>query len=288
MTEADVRTPVRSAHPDLELAAARARRNVLRMFESTPAGHLGGAMSAIDIVTALYGRVLRIDPANPLDPARDRFLLSAGHKAMCQYAVLADLGFFDASILDTYGRLDTPLGGHPDMHKLTGVEANTGALGHGLAIAAGIAMGARMQGLPTRVWTLLGDGELPEGSNWEAAAIAAHHGLDGLTAVVDVNGMQISGTTAEVMDMEPIVDKLLAFGWEVQEVDGHDLDELVPALQARSDRPRAIVAHTIKGLGVRSVQGTVAAHYWKPTADELAIAVADADADVASLSEVLA
>jgi transketolase len=268
------------------LVAARARRDVLRMFEAHPAGHLGGAMSALDIVSVLYSDVLRVDPEDPRRPDRDRFILSAGHKAMAQYAALAEAGFFPAGLLDEYGTHRTRLGGHPDMHKLPGVEANTGALGHGLSIAAGVALGTMLEGFESRVFVLLGDGELPEGSNWEAAAFAAHHHLDNLIAIVDVNGLQISGPTAEVLSMEPIADKFAAFGWQTTAIDGHDLGEIRDAVSSErvGGRPLAVIARTIKGKGVSAVEGTAASHYWKPDHGALAAAIREADERVAELA----
>ena len=251
--------------------ALRARRNVLRMLEATPAGHVGGAMSCIDALAVLYASVLTIDPSRPGDPRRDRFLLSAGHKAMAQYAILAECGFFDKSLRDTYGEEDTALGGHPDMHKLPGIEGNTGALGHGLALGVGMGMGLRRQNCDARVFVILGDGELAEGSNWEAAAIAAHYRLGSLTALVDVNGMQISGPTAAVMSMESIPEKFAAFGWRVVEVDGHDHEALheVLTLPLSEPRPTAIIMRTVKGAGIPTIASRVESHYWKPTPEEL-------------------
>lgn len=233
-------------------------------------------MSCIDAVAVLYSSILSVDPHSPADPGRDRFLLSAGHKAMAQYAVLAECGYFDKALLETYGRENTPLGGHPDMHKLPGIEGNTGALGHGLALGSGMALGLRRRGSAARTYVLMGDGELAEGSNWEAAAIAAHYGLDTLTALVDVNGMQISGPTAEVMDMENIGAKFAAFGWSVREVDGHDHEELFRVLSAApmESVPTAIIMRTVKGAGIASIEGTVGSHYWKPTPEQLAEAIA--------------
>lgn len=256
--------------------AVRARLNVLRMLEATPAGHVGGAMSCIDAVAVLYDAILNVDPERLDDPDRDRFLLSAGHKALAQYAVLAECGFFDKNLLDTYGRENTALGGHPDMHKLPGVEGNTGALGHGLALGSGMALGLRRRASSAKVYVLLGDGELAEGSNWEAAAIAAHYGIDTLTALVDVNGMQISGTTAEVMDMENIAAKFDAFGWRTVEVDGQDHAALYDALVnvPSGGVPTAIIMRTIKGAGIPAIEGTVGSHYWKPSRDELDAAIA--------------
>ncbi|HYO18998.1 MAG TPA: transketolase [Dermatophilaceae bacterium] len=271
---------------ELALAAARARRLVLRMIGAGGSGHLGGALSAIDMVTALYLSELAIDPANPLAPGRDRFVLSAGHKAMAQYAVLALAGFFPPEILDTYGSMGSPVPGHPDMHKLPGIEANTGALGHGLAIACGMALGARLDRRNSRVFVVMGDGELPEGSNWEAAAIAAHHGLDNIVVFVDANGLQISGRTHDVMNMAPIARKFRAFGWAVDEIDGNDMSQIVEVLAhlpLAAGKPTAIVAHTVKARGISSLEGTAESHYWKPTQDELTAAVRETEARVARL-----
>ncbi|MDR0285167.1 MAG: transketolase [Propionibacteriaceae bacterium] len=268
--------------------AAHARQNVIRLVRASGAGHLGGALSCLDIVTALYFHTLHYDPTNPALPDRDRFVLSAGHKCMAQYAVLAEAGFFPPSVLDTYGHLGTKIPGHPDMHKLPGIEANTGALGHGLSICVGMALGLRLTGSPARVFTILGDGELPEGSNWEAFAAAHHHRLDNLTAFIDVNGLQISGSTAEVMDMEPIADKLAAFGWAVRTVDGHDMTAITSLLDAvpfTPGRPSAIVARTVKAKGLSFAEGDVNYHYWKPKPAELAAAEAETAQAVARLEE---
>jgi transketolase len=261
---------------ELEYLAASSRRNVLRMVHSSGAGHLGGALSCIDLVTALYFYGMNIDPANPKMPDRDRFILSAGHKCMAQYAVLAELGFFDKAELDTYGKLGTRLPGHPDMHKLPGVEANTGALGHGLSISVGMALGLRdsknADGRVPRVFTITGDGELPEGSNWEAAAAAAHYKLDNLTAFIDDNTLQISGRTTDVMNMEPIADKFAVFGWQTVEIDGNNMAAIMKALDSlplKTARPTAIIAHTKKGQGLSFAEDKVEYHYWKPTAGEM-------------------
>ncbi|MGA4668325.1 transketolase [Propionibacteriaceae bacterium Y1923] len=271
----------------LQVHAARARRNVLRMLEANPNGHLGGAMSAIDMITAIYFHAMR--PSSGVDdPGRDRFLLSAGHKAMGQYAVLAEKGIIDESVLDQYGALSSPVPGHPNMSLLQGIEANTGALGHGLPIACGMALGLRREHPDARIYVMMGDGELPEGSNWEGAAIAAHYCLDNIVAFVDLNGMQISGTTEEVMNMNSVVEKFRAFGWSVSEIDGHDMAQITAALDSaptEPGKPTVFVAHTIKGKGVSSIQGTVPSHYWKPKADELAEAVAESEALIKTLED---
>lgn len=275
----------------LELAAARARRNVVRMIQTGHSGHLGGALSAIDVITALYFDVMNIDPARPDWPDRDRFLLSAGHKAMGQYAVLAERGYFDPALLDTYGAMKTALGGHPDMHKLPGIEGNTGALGHGLSISGGMAIGLRLAGSPARVFTVLGDGELPEGSNWEAAAAAAHHRLDNLVAIVDNNDLQISGRVAAVMNMAPITAKFEAFGWAAREIDGNDMAQVLAALTATpfaQGAPSVIVAHTRKARGISFAEDKVAYHYWKPAAGELEQAISELDVAITECEQKVA
>jgi transketolase len=277
---------VNSRADELALGAARARRLVLRMLEAGHSGHLGGALSAIDIVTALYMHELSIDPAHPAERGRDRFVLSAGHKAMAQYAVLALRGFFPPEVLDTYGKLGSRTPGHPDMHKLPGVEANTGALGHGLPIACGMALGARLDGLPTRVFVVMGDGELPEGSNWEGAAIAGHYALDNLAVFVDANGLQISGHTREVMDMTPIAEKFRAFGWATEEIDGNDMTQILAVLSRlplAARQPSAIVAHTVKARGLTKLEGTTESHYWRPTEAELDAAIEEIEARIVAL-----
>ncbi|MDR3322010.1 MAG: transketolase [Synergistaceae bacterium] len=264
----------------LESRAARCRRSVVRMVRSSGSGHLGGALSCLDIVAALYFHAMDVDPQNPGKPDRDRFVLSAGHKCMAQYAALAELGFFETSLFDTYGKLDTKLPGHPDMHKLPGVEANTGALGHGLSISVGMALGLRASGLKSRVFAVMGDGELPEGSNWEAAAAAAHYGLENLTVFVDDNGLQISGRTVEIMNMEPVGNRFAAFGWAVRSIDGNDMSEIVRTigeLPFEHGKPSAVVAHTVKSKGLSFAEGKVSYHYWKPNKDELAQAERELD-----------
>ena len=262
----------------LEYHASLCRRKVVRMVAAGKAGHLGGAMSCLDLLTALYFHTMNIDPQNPKKPDRDRFIISAGHKCMAQYAVLCQRGFFDEALLDTYGHLGTKLPGHPDMHKLPGVEANTGALGHGLSIAVGMALGLRNG--TQRVYTVLGDGELPEGSNWEAAAAAGHYHLDNLCAFVDANGLQISGPTKDIMDMEPLTDKFAAFGWAVRTIDGNNMEQIVETLDSlpvMTGKPSAIVMLTVKGKGLSFAENKVGYHYWKPAAEELAQAEKELD-----------
>ena len=276
---------------ELELNAARCRRNVVRMVEAAHHGHLGGALSCLDIVTALYFHTMKVNPADPRWEDRDRFLLSAGHKCMVQYAVLAEKGFFEKEVLDTYGSLHSHIPGHPDMHKLPGVEANTGALGHGLSIATGMAMGLRSQGKDSRVFVVMGDGELAEGSNWEAAAAAAHHHVDNLVLFVDFNGLQISGPVQKVMNFTPIAEHFASFGWAVKDIDGNNMEEVVNTLDAlplEAGKPTVIVAHTVKSKGISFAENVASYHYWTPKAEELQAAIAELDARIAELEEEVA
>lgn len=268
----------RKAIAALEERPAACRRHVLRMVRASGCGHLGGALSCMDILAALYFHTMKCDPKNPGLPGRDRFVLSAGHKCMALYAALAEKGYFDPSVLDTYGSLNAKIPGHPDMHKLPGVEANTGALGHGLSLSVGMALGLRAHHTGARVFTVMGDGELPEGSNWEAAAAASHHRLDNLIAFVDANGLQISGATREVMSMEPIGGRFAAFGWSVSEIDGNDMAQIVGCLDAiptGGGKPIMIVARTVKGKGLSFAENNAAYHYWKASPEELARAEAE-------------
>ena len=271
----------------LELAAAKSRRNVLRMLENAKHGHMGGAMSCLDIVTALYFYKMKIRPEEPKWEDRDRFLLSAGHKALVQYAVMAEKGFFDKEILDTYGNLKSILPGHPDMYKLPGIEGNTGALGHGLAIAVGMALGLKYDKKDSNVYVIMGDGELAEGSNWEAAAAAAHYNVDNLTLVVDFNGLQISGKITDVMNFTPIADKFRSFGWAVYELEeGNDMEEIVKTLDKlplEKGKPSVIVAHTIKSRGISFAENEVGYHFWETTEEELTQAIKEADERIVKL-----
>src|SRR3990170_2261663 len=214
---------------ELRLKSIQYRKNVLRYIYHAGAGHTGGSLSCVDILNVLYNRVLRVSPETFADPGRDRYIQSKGHSVEALYVVLADRGFFPESELETLCRYRSPLVGHP-TRKVPGIEMNTGALGHGLSISVGLALAAKMDAAPYRVFTLLGDGELAEGSNWEAAMAAAHYELDNLTAILDHNTLQITGRTRDVCDSEPVDEKFRAFGWEVRTVDGHDFAELTAAL----------------------------------------------------------
>lgn len=259
----------------LEKIAVQNRKNVLRLMKAGRMGHIGGALSSVDIMTALYFKVMQVDPQNPNWPQRDRFILSAGHKCLALYGILAEKGFFSHAILDTYGALGSKLGGHPDMHKVPGVETNTGALGHGLSIAGGMAMGLQMDGLDAKVYVIMGDGELAEGSNWEAAAAASHHKLDNLLVFVDRNHLQISGKTIDVMNYEPLDKRWQAFGWSAREIDGHDLKQIVENatdIPFEKGKPSVIIADTVKSKGVSFAENKADYHYWKATDKDLSIA----------------
>jgi transketolase len=264
----------------LENTALLIRRDILRLIKAGKTGHSGGALSAAEIMTALYFKLMQVDPENPKWPLRDRFVLSAGHKCLVLYAALAERGFFDKSVLDTYGDLDSKLPGHPNMHKLPGVETNTGALGHGLSIAGGMALGLKIDKLPARVYVLMGDGELAEGSNWEAASAASMHKLDNLVVFVDRNKLQISGPTIEVMSYEPLDERWRSFGWGVRIIDGHDFNAIIGAVKEtpfEPGKPSVIIADTIKSKGLGFAEGKVSFHYWKVIPEEMAMAEKDLD-----------
>lgn len=264
----------------LENIAARCRRKVVRMVEAGGSGHLGGALSCIDIVAALYFKFMNTDVENTKLPERDRFVLSAGHKCMAQYAVLAERGFFEEEILDTYGHLHSKIPGHPDMEKLPGIEANTGALGHGLSIATGMAISLKESKGRPNVYVIMGDGELPEGSNWEAVTAAAHYNLDNLIVFVDRNRLQISGNTVDVMNMDPIDERFRAFGWETFNINGNDMNEIVETVNKAlsiKGKPKVIIANTIKAKGVSFAEDNYKYHFWKPNSSDLQKAIKELD-----------
>ncbi|MCL4792968.1 MAG: transketolase [Bryobacteraceae bacterium] len=252
------------------------RRRSLRMVHRARMGHPGGDFSSADILSVLYFGVLRVDPARAAAPDRDRFIMSKGHCSGALYAVLAAAGFFPLEQLESYMAPLSPLNGHPDRNKVPGVEACTGALGHGLPIAAGAALGARIQGAGWRTFVLTGDGELQEGSNWEAAMSAAHYGLDNLTLVIDRNRFQQGDATEAAMRLEPLADKWRAFGWSVAEVDGHDHGALFQQFQAlplEAGKPNCIIAHTVKGKGVGFMEDRVEWHHKVPSSEQLEAAL---------------
>jgi transketolase len=263
---------VNSTIATLEEKARKLRVDIIKMLHRSKSGHTGGSLSAIDMVTALYFRVMKHNPADPSWPERDRFVLSKGHAAPAQYVALADAGYFPAEDLMMLRRLGSHLQGHPDSKGTPGVEVCTGSLGQGLSLANGIAMGLRLDGSASRVFAVLGDGELQEGQVWEAAMSAAHYRLDNLCALIDANGLQIDGEVAKVMNVENIGVKFAAFGWHVMEIDGHDMGAIVTALEDAKQvagKPTAIVARTVKGKGVSFFENKASYHGVTPSDEEL-------------------
>lgn len=242
----------------LEGHARQIRRDVWRALRAGGGGHAGGSSSAADILAALYFHRLRIRPKEPKWPDRDRFVLSKGHANAALGAVLAQAGFIDDAVIDRFYGFESPFGMHPDI-KVPGIEMCTGALGHGLAIGMGMAFGARLQKKSFHTFVMIGDGELHEGSNWEAAMAASHHRLSNLTAIIDFNRICQSGSVKDILGVAPLSDKWRAFGWSVRELDGHDMGQVVDALDALpmdSERPTALIAHTVKGKGVSFAENT--------------------------------
>jgi transketolase len=269
----------------LERKSIAYRRTILRIIKKAGAGHTGGSLSCIDILNVLYNRVLNVSPATFQHPDRDRFLQSKGHSVEALYTVLADRGFFPLADLDTLGQYRSPYVGHP-TRKVNGIEHNTGALGHGLAVAVGLALAAKMDGRAYRVFTLLGDGELEEGSNWEASLAAAHYRLDNLVVIVDRNGLQISGPTESLTRLEPLAQKFSAFGYAVRGVDGHDLEALAQIfaeIPFAAGQPSLVLAQTVKGKGFSFSENAVGWHHHVPNDEEYAAALAELAAAEAAL-----
>ncbi len=271
---------------ELRVKAVGLRRAMLNLIAGAGAGHTGGGLSCMDILNVLYNRVLNVSPETFGDPQRDRYVQSKGHCVEALYAVLADRGFFPASDLDTVCHYQSHYVGHPTRH-IPGIEMNTGALGHGLPICVGMALAGKMDAAKYRVFTLLGDGELAEGSNWEAALGASHYKLDNLVAILDHNTLQITGHTRDVMSNEPLDEKWRAFGWAVRTVDGHDYAALTKALTDPPEpgKPTFIIGNTTKGKGVGFMENVAKWHHGVPDEAELKRALADLDAVEAGLKE---
>jgi transketolase len=256
----------------LEGKAKEIRRHVVEMIGAAGSGHPGGSLSAADIVTALYFNVMRIDPQRPDWPQRDRFVLSKGHAAPVQYAALAERGYFPVSELNTLRKLGSPLQGHPDMKKVPGIEMSTGSLGQGLSAANGMALAAKLDNMDYRVYVLLGDGEIQEGQIWEAAMAAAHYKLDNVIAFLDHNRFQIDGPVKDVMSPEPVAEKWRSFGWDVHVIDGHNIKEIIEAIQQCqkvTGKPSIIIAETVKGKGVSFMEDKVEWHGAAPKPGEV-------------------
>ncbi len=248
----------------LDARSKHLRRLVVRALQGGERGHVGSSMSLIEIMRVLYDDVLRYRPAEPKWPGRDRVILSKGHGCIAQYVMLADKGFIPYAALDTFCRRDSILGGHPEAAKIPGVEASTGALGHGLSYGVGMALAARIERRDTRIIVVMGDGEINEGSVWEAALCAGKHKLANLTAVVDYNKVQSAGPTREIQDLEPLLDKWRAFNFAAVDVDGHDVDALrnvFHRLPLAGDRPSAVICHTVKGKGIAFAENDPAWHH---------------------------
>jgi transketolase len=256
-----------------EEKAKEIRSNILKLVYEGNCGHTGGSLSETDLMVALYYDVMTYRVEEPNWPLRDRFVLSKGHSVECLYCILADIGFISKEELKTYGKFGTRLIGHPN-NKINGIEVNSGALGHGLPVAVGMALAQKKDKIASRVFVLLGDGELAEGSNWEAAMAAANYKLDNLYVIVDRNRLQISGNTEEVMKLEPLADKWRSFGFDVKEINGHDFKEIIQAtLPAPYFKPHVIIANTIKGKGVDFMENQAKWHHGVPTDEEMVKAI---------------
>lgn len=272
----------------LKKKAIEIRRDLIRMIYEAKTGHTGGSLSSVDIITALYYDVMKIDPGNPLWEERDRFILSKGHSVEGYYTILADRGFFPKEELKTFSKFGSRLIGHPSV-KVPGVEMNTGALGHGLSAAVGMALAGKMDGKDYKVFVLMGDGEQAEGSVWEAAMAGGHYGLDNLVGIIDRNRLQISGNTESVMRLDSLRDKWTSFGWEVYEVDGNDIDKLpevfsgTPLVQGK---PSLILANTIKGKGVSYMENIAKWHHGVPNQEQFEQAMRELDSQLKEASEL--
>lgn len=261
---------------DLVAKARAVRRRIIQLNAGSPAGgHTGADLSQVEILTALYFRLLNCAPDRTNDPQRDIYIQSKGHAVGGYYCVLAEAGYFPVEWLPTYQHADSYLPGHPVRQKTPGVELNTGALGHGLPVAVGIALAAKKDNSPRRIFVVTGDGELAEGSNWEAALVAAHYGLDNLVIINDKNKLQLAGHTRDIMNTDPLPEKWRAFGLEVSECNGNDMAAIVETLEnlPRNGKPQVIVAHTEKGFGVSFIQGKAEWHHRVPKGEEIALAL---------------
>jgi transketolase len=268
---------------DLEMIANRVRRQIVTTIYIAGVGHPGGSLSEVDILTVLYFHIMRVDPNSPKWPQRDRFILSKGHGAVGLYATLVERGFFSANLLDTFGCIDSLLQVHPDKHLTPGVELSSGALGQGLSVSLGLALAARLDGATHRVYCLLGDGECQEGQVWEAAEAAAHYNIDNLTVILDYNRVQLMGPVDEIMEVAPMPDKWRSFNWYVIEVDGHDFQALIGALelsQTVKGKPTIIIARTVKGKGVSYMEGQSSWHGKPPNKEQLEQALRELEGEL--------
>jgi len=269
-------------HPDdLRELARRIRRHAIEMTHRAGSSHVASSLSMAELLAVLYGNILRVTPATVSDPDRDRLILSKGHGCAGLYAVLAECGFFPLTWLESFYLDGAKLAGHATVHGVPGIEVSTGALGHGLSIACGLALAAKLDARPFRVFTVLSDGECDEGSIWEAAMFAPQHRLDNLVAIVDYNKIQSLGRVADVLDLEPFAAKWAAFRWAVREIDGHDVNQIQEVLAAvpfEPGKPSCVIAHTVKGKGVRFMEDSLLWHYRSPQGEEFQQAMAQLEA----------
>jgi transketolase len=251
----------------MKASANRIRASVITTVLDHGDGHAGPSLSSADILSVLYNGILKVDPQNPNMKNRDYFILSAGHKCLALYAALIEAGFEEASVMDSYNQMDTKVPGHPDEGKFKGVDFSTGSLGHGLALACGVAIGMKLNRQKNRAFVLMGDGEHGEGSIWESASFASHHKLDNVVAIVDRNHLQINGTTEQIQSLEPLKQRYEAFGWSVKTVDGHDIEELYKTFKKipfEKGKPSLVIANTIKGKGLSFAENNADYHHWNP------------------------
>ncbi|NLM03594.1 MAG: transketolase [Clostridiales bacterium] len=259
----------------LEKKAYNIRKHIIEACINHGDGHAGSSLSCTDILAVLYMDIMKLDVDNPKSKDRDYFILSAGHKCLALYGTLVEKGFESASIMDTYNQLDTPIPGHPDRDKFRGVDFSTGSLGHGLPLACGLAKGLKLRNQSNKVYVLMGDGEQGEGSIWEAAAYASHNKLDNIIAFIDKNGLQINGTTKDVLNTNSLKERYEAFGWEVKEINGHDVKEIhetVSSAPFTQGKPSLIIANTVKGKGLSFAENNLSYHHWDPGEEEANIA----------------
>ena len=273
----------------LKYTAAKIRKRLLEVVFKAQAGHIGGGLSAIDMLTALYFHALDVDTKNPEKENRDRFIMSKGHCVEALYCVLEEKGFFNRKLLDTYGTYNSPLAGHPTS-KIPGIEVNTGALGHGLSIGTGLALAAKMDKKTYRTFVLMGDGEQGEGSIYEAAMAASHYHLDNLVAIIDRNGLQISAHTEKVMSLESMSERWRSFGWEVAEINGNDMECIVQALDSinfQNNLPHLIISRTTKGKGISLMENRLKWHHGITTKEEYGQSMLELEASIRQLHESL-
>lgn len=270
----------------LRLQAEKIRRKVVEIVYGAKSGHIGGSLSSVDIETALYFHIMNIDPKNPKMEGRDRFILSKGHSVEALYSVLEAAGFIDTEVLKTYGHFNSVLAGHPTK-KTPGIELNSGALGHGLSVGTGMALAAKMDKKSFRTYVLMGDGEQGEGSIYEAAMSASHYKLDNLVAIIDRNTLQISGKTENVMSLEPMRERWESFGWEVIDMKGNDMENIVETfenLNHNNAKPKLIIAHTTKGYGISYMEANAKWHHGLPDTEQYKTALSEIDARIQNLT----